>query len=277
MKTLYQNVLRSPVGIIYNQDSEDSFKVCIYREYSNYGSNCVVDGSLLSSQLSEKTIEISSPFQFGSLTPTYDVSLYGLSIEPSSFSLVGFSSILEETYVSKRSVGGHAKNNSVSYIAQLFVPSVTSTLKDCGLLLMANKDFPIITDRWPHWENNFIKEFVPCSPLYTLEDCTSLVGTGVNPIFPVLSLTGNSTVQAESYLNLFVQTYHKDGTVWPLDGFTVYLQSTGGYLPLNRVQLKNGQAKFKIGALGLAQGDKFKVKIGTKYFTGMNEKEITVI
>ena len=55
-----------------------------------------------------------------------------------------------------------------------------------------------------------------------------------------------------------------------------YLESTGGYLPKTRVPITDGLGSFKITALGLESGDKFKVKIGFRNLTGVHDISYTV-
>ena len=58
---------------------------------------------------------------------------------------------------------------------------------------------------------------------------------------------------------------------------TLYLESTGGYLPKTRLETDaNGIGEFKVQALGLESGDMFKIKIGFRNFTGMTDVEYTV-
>jgi hypothetical protein len=58
---------------------------------------------------------------------------------------------------------------------------------------------------------------------------------------------------------------------------TVFLESTGGYLPKNRVNLVNGVGSFKVRALDMEAGDTFKVKAGFRTFTGMLDISFEVI
>ena len=58
---------------------------------------------------------------------------------------------------------------------------------------------------------------------------------------------------------------------------TVYLESTGGYLPKTRVTTTNkGLGTFKVTALGLASSETFKVKIGLRNYTGVVDVAYTI-
>ena len=50
---------------------------------------------------------------------------------------------------------------------------------------------------------------------------------------------------------------------------TLYLEETGGYLPKKRIEVQNGTASFKVMATGLDAGDKFKVKVGFRSYSGV--------
>jgi hypothetical protein len=56
----------------------------------------------------------------------------------------------------------------------------------------------------------------------------------------------------------------------------LFLEATGGYLPLTRVAITNGAGSFKVKALGLETGDKFKVKVGFRLMTGLADANFTV-
>ncbi|MDO8607280.1 MAG: phage tail tube protein [Phaeospirillum sp.] len=49
------------------------------------------------------------------------------------------------------------------------------------------------------------------------------------------------------------------------------------YLPKRRIQMSGGTANFRIGALGLEPGDEVRVKVGFKYFTGLDDITIPVV
>lgn len=57
---------------------------------------------------------------------------------------------------------------------------------------------------------------------------------------------------------------------------TMFIESDAGYLPKKRVALNNGIGQFLIYPLYLSKGDKMKVKIGWRYYTGEDELIIEV-
>jgi hypothetical protein len=58
---------------------------------------------------------------------------------------------------------------------------------------------------------------------------------------------------------------------------TIYLEETGGFLPLRRVRTTGGKASFRISALGMQAGDTFKVKAGYRNFSGCAEVAVNVV
>ena len=58
---------------------------------------------------------------------------------------------------------------------------------------------------------------------------------------------------------------------------TLYLEETGGYVPKKRVDVQNGSASFKVMATGLDAGDKFKVKVGFRNYSGVLDVPFEVV
>jgi hypothetical protein len=57
----------------------------------------------------------------------------------------------------------------------------------------------------------------------------------------------------------------------------IYLESTAGYLPKQRVNLAAGDGSFPVMATGLSPGDSFKVKVGFRNFSGVLDVPFTVV
>ena len=89
--------------------------------------------------------------------------------------------------------------------------------------------------------------------------------------FPDIKVQPATVIEPNDYATVEVLvTDRGTGANWtkPLP---IYLENTGGYLPLQRVDVIDGKAEFRIGALGLRDGESFKVKVGTRYYTGITE------
>lgn len=92
---------------------------------------------------------------------------------------------------------------------------------------------------------------------------------------PILHMAGPGSVAPDADVELELSMTWEDGTKIQHDS-EIYLDSTGGYLPLQRVGLKSGDGKFRIRALGMKAGESFKAKAGWRYFTGAAEKTVAV-
>ncbi len=57
----------------------------------------------------------------------------------------------------------------------------------------------------------------------------------------------------------------------------LYLETNAGYLPHRQVFTKDGVANFNLMALGLEPGDKIKLKVGWRNYSGADEKIIAVV
>ena len=58
---------------------------------------------------------------------------------------------------------------------------------------------------------------------------------------------------------------------------TLYLEETGGFLPLKRVAVANGLAGFNVMAMGLEAGQTFKVKVGFRTYSGVLDVPFQVV
>jgi hypothetical protein len=81
---------------------------------------------------------------------------------------------------------------------------------------------------------------------------------------------------SDAYGSVIAQLTDPDGSPLPNAGAEIYLEATAGYLPKQRLTTQNGQVEFRVGALGLASGDEFRVKAGFRHFTGVCELIVRV-
>lgn len=97
--------------------------------------------------------------------------------------------------------------------------------------------------------------------------------TDLDLAFPSMELVnGGGLVASDGYADVTVRLVSVEGK-----DTTLYLEETGGYLPMKRVQTVHGLATFKVGALGLKAGDAFKVKVGLRNFSGMLDVPFEVV
>lgn len=96
--------------------------------------------------------------------------------------------------------------------------------------------------------------------------------------FPQVLMPAQKTVSANGVLKIPVNVKNPGQGNWDHD-FELYVETTGGYLPLTRYIYGKGKppVKVRVHALHLIPGETFKVKVGSRFFTGIAETEVTVV
>jgi hypothetical protein len=92
---------------------------------------------------------------------------------------------------------------------------------------------------------------------------------------PTIALTGPSTIAADG-LSQFAATVSRSGSVATDCDSEICIETTGGYLPLQRARCQAGVANFKLHASHMTAGDAFKIKVGFRNYSGMASKTLTV-
>ena len=81
-------------------------------------------------------------------------------------------------------------------------------------------------------------------------------------------LSGGGAIEVDDTQNVRVEVI--DGAGARINRSSIlYLEETGGYLPLKRIPVVKGVADFNVTALGLKAGQSFKVKVGFRTYTGL--------
>ena len=142
----------------------------------------------------------------------------------------------------------------------LYQPFITDNFTDCSVTLKYNKGYGFSTNVLDGWDAGSGYDY-----LGQLADAM--------PHFTVTS--GGTTIDEDGYDTVEFKMVDVDGTLIEKDT-TVYLESTGGYLPKTRVAVTDGLGSFKVSALGLATDDTFKIKIGLRNYTGVKDVNYTV-
>tara|TARA_B100000470_G_scaffold219628_1_gene206787 strand:- start:2049 stop:3023 length:975 start_codon:yes stop_codon:yes gene_type:complete len=146
--------------------------------------------------------------------------------------------------------------------ASLFVyqPFSTDKFTECSMTLKYNKRWGFSTNV-DGWETNDDYNYIS-----QLEEAF--------PKFEVTSGGGDIDVDGTDTVS-FKMVDGSDATM--SRDCEIYLESTGGYLPKKRVNLKDGVGSFKVQALGLDADDTFKVKIGFRNYTGVKDVDYKVV
>jgi hypothetical protein len=155
-----------------------------------------------------------------------------------------------ETMAARRGPREHAARTQEHTMLHLYVPWAGASPDDCALHLILQDGFlPLVTGA----------EIVEQS-----------IESTMRMVMPVLVLPERIEVPSEGYASVALEA-RRAGKRLKEASVTAHLETTGGYLPRQRVALIDGAAAIKVGALGLEPGESFKVKVGFRYFPGMAE------
>jgi len=163
--------------------------------------------------------------------------------------------------------------------ACLFVyqPFASTPLNECSITLKYNKGYGFSTNLTSGWTDGTTElELFTTSGTDKAGKDYNYVGQ-LNEAFPKFVITsGGGTVAADAVDTVEFKMVDNDGATIEKE-CELYLQSSGGYLPKTRIKTTNkGLGTFKTHALGLETGDKFKVKIGFRNFTGITDVEYVI-
>jgi hypothetical protein len=88
---------------------------------------------------------------------------------------------------------------------------------------------------------------------------------------PTLSMSPNSSATVD------VRVLDCDGVLYPHGEQTIFLEETGGLLPLRRIRSIGGLASFRISSVGMQSGESFRVKLGFRNISGCDEVAVSVL
>lgn len=164
-----------------------------------------------------------------------------------------------ETFSSKANGGAYATSKSKMPVAILFVPYADSSIQDAGVMLQIDAD-----------------SIVGTSPDLSIVEFDGKGADFRSGLMPSMTLTSADLIQKNAELE-FAVTVMRGGSVDESCSSEICIESTGGYLPLQRAQAVRGVASFNLKALDVPSGSKIKVKVGFRNFSSMASKTITVI
>jgi hypothetical protein len=103
-------------------------------------------------------------------------------------------------------------------------------------------------------------------------------GGGIIGTLPGIKLSQDTiTLSAGGAATVEATVIDSDGTPRAEGAHTIYLEETGGFIPMRRVKTANGKATFRVSAMGMQAGDTFKVKAGYRNYSGCAEVTVKVI
>jgi len=160
---------------------------------------------------------------------------------------------------SKMPAPRHLAVAGINLPLQVYVPFKTCDFTQCSFRLTLHPDYGLIGNLDP-------------GPEHTAAEIPAIGRKAL----PSLRLDAPGTIAPEETATIGLKVVSSRGRLVGDAAPEVYLEATGGYLPQRRVQVENGTGAFRIMALGLEAGERFRIKAGFRHFSGVAEAEIVV-
>jgi hypothetical protein len=238
----------SPVGYVVTiQDS--GFSIRVYSDIRELVGRCT-DHTL---QVGDTDAFIGpvTTFSLDDIHAKGEVSDYSCVIFPLDKGMIGEPfNRYADTSLSKRSGHEEYRKGALHSAIHLYVPHKHAQLDACAMHIWTHPAYPLLIDR------PVVEQAVEATR---------------QSVLPALSMTGPERLTPDGYATVTVNASVSDARG------TLYLEGVNGYLPKRRIQMSGGTASFRIGALGLEPGDEVRVKVGFKYFTGLDDITIPVM
>lgn len=160
-----------------------------------------------------------------------------------------FNSTLDYLPARRPATARHADKQANSVLT-IYQPYADSPLDDCTLVLSYNEALGY------HHTFADTAPLTPGSPLPA-------------NIWPRLRVTGPETLAPDSYATVDVEVLHPEqDEIDTRCNSTLYLEDVEGYTPISRAKVSQGRASFRVGALGLAPGERVRVKVNWRNWLG---------
>lgn len=163
-----------------------------------------------------------------------------------------------ETFASKATSGTYANAYRTLPVAVVFVPWANSSIDDVAVLINIASNSPLILGAG-----------------ITVSNFNGNPAQWRASQMPSMAMTGPESVAADGSAQFSVSVYRL-GSLATDCASEVCIETTGGYLPLQRVRCQAGVATFKLHANHMTAGDTFKVKAGFRNYSGMASKSLTI-
>ena len=143
---------------------------------------------------------------------------------------------------------------------QIYAPFSDCDFETCSFSLTLHPDYGLIGNVDPGAETTYAE-----------------VIKGSGQAYPKLSLAGPETIPADGTVGLTITLSDWADTLLADRAPQVFLECTGGYLPLQRVVPAGGSAEVRVMALGLRSGETIRIKAGFRHLSGLAEHTLTVV
>ncbi len=166
--------------------------------------------------------------------------------------------LFASTYSSKASSAQYANATDRLPVAVVYVPWATSAIGDAHVFLQIDPESVLIPGADVEIEN--------------------YAGNAADwraSLLPEVLLAGPETIAPDAVADYSI-VVGRGGVRDTTCGADVCIETTGGYLPLQRVRAQSGQASFRLSAAGLLSGEQIKLKVGFRNYSALATKTVHI-
>jgi hypothetical protein len=144
---------------------------------------------------------------------------------------------------------------------EIYVPFASCDFDSSSFSVALHRDFGLIGNLDPGTEVTY----------------ADVLAGAQKPFADIALSTDAIELSPDSYGTITAQLVDGSGKAIKDAEAELYFEATGGYLPQQRAMTSKGKTQFRIGALGLAAGESFRVKIGFRHFSSVAEVKVQVV
>jgi len=186
-----------------------------------------------------------------------DASVYGLFVDRSGYPLPAI--CVSEDHANRKAIAHRsAEVRGVNPVVFVFRPFAADDFTKCSINLRSNPGLGFVSN---------VAAWEPLDHLCTVEPL----------MLPGIEVSHEPTIAADGVATVQVRLVNQETDETLSAHCDLFLETTGGYLPLQRIRVSDGLGSFKVKALGLEAGQKFKVKVGFRLMTGLADASFEVV
>ena len=186
-----------------------------------------------------------------------DASVYGLFVDRSGHPLPAI--CVSEDHANRKAIAHRSADvRGVNPVVFVFKPFAADDFTKCSINLRSNPGLGFVSN---------VAAWEPLDHLCAVEPL----------LLPGVEVSHEPTIAADDVATVQVRVVNKETAETLSAHCDLFLEATGGYLPLQRIRVSDGLGSFKVRALGLEAGQKFKVKVGFRLMTGLADASFEVV
>ncbi len=144
---------------------------------------------------------------------------------------------------------------------QIYVPFASCDFDSSSFSVALHRDFGLVGNLDPGAEVTY----------------ADVLGGAQKPFADIALSTDAIDLAPDAYGTVTAQLVDGSGKAIRDAEAELFIEATGGYLPQQRAMTSKGKTQFRIGALGLAAGESFRVKVGFRHFSSVAEVKVQVV